>query len=77
MWTHISLNVDIVWEDVLWREVAIWQDDDAGEPVALEKGGRVPLGADRTPEGALAVAIAAARSERGLEQLLAGEELGN
>jgi len=53
MFTHISLNVEIVWDDALWRLLAIWQEDDAAEPVVLEKAGRVALGTDRSPEVAV------------------------
>lgn len=58
MWTHISLNVQQVWDDGLWRIVAVWQENDTAEPVALERTGRVALTADRTPAGIL---LAAAR----------------
>lgn len=62
MWTHVSLNAEIVWDDVLWRAVALWQDDDAAEPVVMEKSGRVPVGADATPEAALYRAALAMQS---------------
>jgi hypothetical protein len=58
MWTHISLNAQQVWEDGLWRIVAVWQENDGAEPVAIERSGRVALGTDRTPAGIL---LAAAR----------------
>ena len=50
MFTHISLNVEVVWDDALWRLLAIWQEDDSADPVVLEKAGRVALGTDRSPE---------------------------
>lgn len=62
MWTHVSLNVEIVWDDALWRAVSIWQDDDVSEPIVMEKSGRVPLGADTTPENALYRATLAMQS---------------
>jgi len=62
MWTHVSLNAEIVWEDVLWRAVALWQDSDTDEPIVMEKSGRVALGADATPEAALYRAVLAMQS---------------
>lgn len=53
MWTHVSINVTPVWEDALYRLVALWVDDDGSEPVVIEKGGRVALGPDDSPEGIL------------------------
>jgi len=50
MFTHVSLNLELVWDDILWRLVAVWQEDDAAEPVVLEKAGRVAAGTDRSPE---------------------------
>lgn len=43
MWTHLSLNVSIVWDDALWRTVALWQETPEEEPVVLEKSGRVSI----------------------------------
>jgi hypothetical protein len=63
MWTHVSLNLDIVWEDVLWRALAIWQEDEHSEPVVLEKGGRVPLPADGGPDEALYAAVRALQGQ--------------
>jgi len=64
MWTHLSLNVEVVWDDALYRLLAIWQDDDASEPVVIEKGGRVPLGSDDSPEGICATVARAVEAER-------------
>lgn len=59
MWTHVSLNCEIVWDDALYRVLAIWQESAEVEPVVLERSGRVPLGGDATPRGALKAAVAA------------------
>ena len=58
MWTHVSLNAHIVWEEVLWEARLIWQDGPDAEPIVLEKSGRVPLPADGGPEQAIAAAAA-------------------
>jgi hypothetical protein len=65
MWTHISLNLEIVWEDALYRVVAIWNEDGEGEPIVIERGGRVPLSDDRSPEGMLWAAACALHQEDG------------
>lgn len=70
MWTHISLNVQIVWDDALWRQVAVWQEDDGAEPVVIERSGRVPLGSDRSPGATL---LACARSAVRAEAVDAGQ----
>lgn len=49
MWTHISVNAHVVWDDALWTLTALWQDDPEQQPVALERSGRVPLGGDDGP----------------------------
>jgi hypothetical protein len=77
MWTHLSLNVEVVWDDVLYRLIAIWQDHDAAEPVVLEKGGRAPLGDDRSPEGAMRAALAASAAELGQERPGVPADLGS
>jgi hypothetical protein len=59
MWTHVSLNCERVWDDVLWRVVAIWQEDDGADPVVMEKSGRGPLGALDGPDAILGAAVAA------------------
>lgn len=62
MWTHVSLQAHIVWEDVLWQAILIWEEDDPESRVTLEKSGRVPLPADGGPEDALSAAVAACRA---------------
>jgi hypothetical protein len=66
MWTHVSLNAEIVWEDVIWRAILVWEDEAGGDPVVLEKSGRVHLGADGTPEEALKRACDAASAQDGV-----------
>lgn len=56
MWTHASLNIDIVWEEVLWRAVLTWQDGLEADPIVLEKSGRVPLPSDGSAAAALKAA---------------------
>jgi len=53
MWTHVSVNAHIVWDDALFSLVAVWQDDEISEPVALERRGRVPLDGDDGPQHVL------------------------
>lgn len=71
MWSHISLNAEVVWDDALWRFIAIWQDDDVSDAVTLEKSGRVPLRGDRHPEEILYLCAQAAldASRQGPEQI--------
>jgi hypothetical protein len=57
MWTNVSLNLTIVWDDALWRMTAIWQEDSETEPVMLEKSGRVSLSGDTSPRHALQRAV--------------------
>jgi len=58
MWTNVSLNCTIVWDDCLWRMTAIWQETAEDEPIMLERSGRVPLGGDTSPRYALERAVA-------------------
>lgn len=67
MWTNVSLNCTIVWDDCLWRMTAIWQEGPEDEPVMLEKSGRVPLGSDTSPRNALRRAVVAMERETGLQ----------
>jgi hypothetical protein len=53
MWTHISVNAHVVWDDALWTVVGIWQDDEVSPPVALERSGRVALTGDTGPQEVL------------------------
>ncbi len=64
MWTHASFNVELVWETVLWRMVAIWQEAPGVDPVVLERSGSVQAPADDGPLECLAAGIAAAASQR-------------
>jgi hypothetical protein len=59
MWTHATLTVNIVWEEVLWHARAIWQDSLEEPPIVLEKSGRVALPADGSPAAALQAAAQA------------------
>lgn len=59
MWTHISLNVHVVWDDALWSVTALYQDDQESEPIALSKSGRASLEGVEDPDGILAVAVRA------------------
>lgn len=67
MWTHVSLNVDIVWEEVLYRCVAIWQEQPGLEPVCLEKSGRTALPPGGGPDEALAAAARALQGQALME----------
>jgi hypothetical protein len=72
MWTQVSLSLHHVWEDVLWRAVAIWQDDQVSEPVTLCVDGRADARGLESPDSLLLVALTAlqdelARSRRGPE----------
>lgn len=59
MWSHVHLEVHVVWDDLLWSARAIWDDDDAGPPVVLERSGRCAAqGADQVQD----ILLAAARS---------------
>lgn len=64
MWTHVSVIITPVWEDALYRLVATWVDDDASKPVTIERGGRVPLAADDSPEAILRAVSGALLVER-------------
>jgi hypothetical protein len=59
MWTHATLTVHIVWEEVLWEARALWQDSLEEPPIVLEKSGRVALPADGSPAAALKAAAEA------------------
>lgn len=63
MWTNVSLNCTIVWDDALWRMSAVWQEGPEDEPVLLQKEGRVSLGGDTSPRNALRRACAAMERE--------------
>jgi hypothetical protein len=58
MWTHVSLNLTLVWEEVLYTALAIWQDDLEADQVVMRKSGRVALPADGGPDEALAAVVA-------------------
>lgn len=62
MWTHVTLSVQIVWQDAIWSAAACWQDGPQDERIWLHKSGRVPLGTDTGPDAAL---LAAARALQG------------
>lgn len=64
MFTHAQLTIDIVWDDVLWRAIAWYLDDEGGEPVLVEKSGRLPGAMDMTIGQALAAAGAACAADR-------------
>lgn len=74
MWTHVSLNAHVVWEDALWTVVAVWQEDPGVEPLTLERSGRVPLTGDWTPEAVLAACVDGMRREAAITL---GEQLGD
>lgn len=63
MWTQASLSLHHVWDDVLWRATAIWQDDDVTEPVVLNLSGRAPVGGLESPYALLAAALLALERE--------------
>lgn len=64
MWTHISVNCDVVWESVLWRAVAIWDDGDGSNQVTtLERCGQAQISADDSVKGIL---------EKVVQQMAAG-----
>jgi hypothetical protein len=57
MWSHVSIQCHVVWEDVLWSARAIWTDDTDAAPVVMQKSGRVHLGADDGPDAVLLAAV--------------------
>lgn len=59
MWISVSLSLHPLWDDLQWRAVAIWQDDDASEPVVLTHSGTTPLGDEMSPQRILAKAVQA------------------
>lgn len=59
MFTEFTLRCQVVWDDVLWRVVAVWTDDQGSEPVVLEKSGRAPLDGAEGPDDVMAAAIRA------------------
>ncbi len=64
MLTHIHLNAHVVWDDVLWQVIAIYQDSADAEPVTLERAGRAPLDGEDSPYGVLAAAVRALERDR-------------
>lgn len=62
MWTHVTLSVQIVWQEAIWSCSACWQESATAERIWLHKSGRVDLGADTGPDAAL---LAAARALQG------------
>jgi hypothetical protein len=63
MFQTVTLRCQIVWEDVLWTVLAVWQEDDASEPIVMEKSGRCSLGGDSGPDAVLSAAVAALQGE--------------
>lgn len=63
MWISVHLECHVVWDDVLWRCTAIWQDEDGSEPVVLEKHGRCPSDPDGGPDAVLAAAASALKGQ--------------
>lgn len=63
MWTQVSLSLHHVWDDVLWRATAIWQEDDQVEPVTLSLSGRAAAGGLESPASLLAAALDALERE--------------
>lgn len=59
MLTHIHLTAHVVWDDVLWQVIAIYQHEADGESVALERSGRAPLDGQDAPQAVLAAAVRA------------------
>ena len=59
MWTQVSLSLHHVWEDVLWRATAIWDDGAGTDPVVLSLAGRASASANDSPAGLLESALAA------------------
>lgn len=44
MWVAIHLNCHQVWDEVLWSVTATWRDDEASEPVTIQRSGRAAVG---------------------------------
>lgn len=42
MWTSIQVSLQHVWDDCLWRVVAVWRDDLETEPIVVVRTGRAP-----------------------------------
>lgn len=59
VWDHVSLNIDIVWQDALWRSTAVFIEEEGAEPIVLQKAGRVPLPGDSGPDEALIAVLRA------------------
>lgn len=57
MLTHVSLSLHLVWEDVLWSVVALYEDGDGSDPVAIYRSGRAPVGAEDSPQALLQAAV--------------------
>jgi hypothetical protein len=63
MWTQTSLSLHHVWEDLLWRAVCIWQDDDVTEPVVLSLSGRCSAAGLESPAALLNAALCSLERE--------------
>jgi len=59
MWTAASLTLTHVWDDVLWRLTASWQDDQESEVVVLVREGSAPLRGAETPVEQMRTVLAA------------------
>ena len=64
MLTHVTLSAHLVWDEVLWQVVAIYQDSADGEPVALHRSGRASAAGQDAPQAVLAAAVRALESGR-------------
>lgn len=73
MWTNISLNTHLVWEDVLWSVTAIWVEDHDAEPVTIQRTGTTSIGADDSPEAILTVALGSVLASSGLNRSAPGD----
>lgn len=63
MLTHLHLTAHVVWDDVLWQVIAIYQDSADGESVTLHHSGRAPLDGEDSPQAVLAAAVRALERE--------------
>lgn len=59
MLTHLHLTAHVVWDDVLWQVIAVYQDGADSQTVALEHSGRAPLDGEDSPQAVLAAAVRA------------------
>lgn len=59
MWTNINLTTHVVWDEILWTVVAIWQDGLGNDAVVMEKSGRCAVGVEDGPDAVLLAAVRA------------------